>query len=68
MQTELMTFNVVDEAGETALETVAVHHVADSGYDLISITQPEIDGSGDTITVLIHREQLVALANLLRGH
>lgn len=68
MQTELMTFNVVDEDCETVLETVAVHHVNERGYELISITQPETDGSGNVITVLIHREQLVELANLLRGH
>lgn len=68
MQTEIAKFNVVDESGDHVLETVAVHHVAESGYELISITQPELNDSGEHITVLLHREQLVALANSLRGH
>jgi len=67
VQTLVAKFNIVDEAGVDTLPTEVHHHTTESGYELFSITQQDTD-SPEFITILLHREQLAALAAFAKGH
>lgn len=63
----LSKFNVPSQDGSAVLATVVEHHVElPSGYELITITQTNDDGTIDC--VCMHRHQLAALANMAKGH
>ena len=67
VDTELAHFMVPDAAGEDALDTVVVHHAdITTGYELITITQTNEDGSTDV--VCLTRDQLATLASQAKGH
>lgn len=65
--TVVAEFSVVSGDGAEALPTSVCHHVDEEGYELFSITQPGLDGNSE-ITVLLHRDQLAALAGIAKGH
>lgn len=66
--TLLSEFRVVSEDGADALHT-RVEHISDTnGYELIVITQESTSGDGTYDVVVLHREQLIAAANQLKGH
>lgn len=60
-------FCVVYKDGDSTLPTEVFHHVDTEGYELFSITQKDTD-SDEYVTVLLHRDQLVSLANQAKGH
>lgn len=65
--TELAHFGVLDSLGEVALDTLVEHHIdTTTGYELITITQTNENGSNDV--VLLSREQLASLAQQAKGH
>lgn len=65
--TELAHFNVLDASNVTGLDTLVEHHYDTiSGYELITITQTNEDGTHDT--VCLSREQLASLAQQAKGH
>ena len=67
VDTELAHFRVPDAAGVDALDTLVVHHAdITTGYELITITQTNEDGSTDV--VCLTRDQLAALASQAKGH
>ncbi len=67
LDTELMHFLVPDAENVNTLDTTVTHHCDSSTkYELITITQVNWDGSTDV--VCLTRDQLVALANQLKGH
>lgn len=67
VDTELAHFMVLDAAGVDALDTVVVHHAdITTGYELLTITQTNEDGSIDV--VCLTRGQLAELASQMKGH
>lgn len=67
MENDVKVFNVVNREGTESWKTVVSHHV-DKEYEMFCITQ-ELQGSiGETITVILHREQLAELAAIAKGH
>lgn len=63
----LAHFGVPDVENEVVLDTQVVHHFDScTGFDLITLTQTNEDGSTDV--VCITREQLAALASQAKGH
>lgn len=67
VDTTLAHFRVPYAAGEDALDTLVVHHIdITTGYELITITQTNEDGSTDV--VCLTRDQLAALASQSKGH
>jgi hypothetical protein len=65
--TELASFQVLDISGTVVLPTVVQHHHdITTGYELITITQTNEDGSLDC--VCMSRAQLAALAAQAKGH
>lgn len=65
--TELQRFLVLDSEGEAGLPTVVMHHYdVTTGYELITITQTNDDGSDDC--VCLSRAQLAGLAAQAKGH
>lgn len=67
VDTVLAHFGVPDAENETVLDTQVVHHFDTyTGYELITITQVNEDGSTDV--VCLPRAELAALATLVKGH
>lgn len=64
--TFIAEFEVVDSEDCDTLHT-EVHHSCKGSYELFSITQDCTDSDG-TNTVLLHRDQLMQLAALAKGH
>jgi len=63
----LDVFGVLDAGGNVALKTQADHHCDTvTGYDLVTITQTNEDGSSDM--VCLHRHQLITLASKVKGN
>lgn len=67
MESDVKVFNVVNREGTESLQTVVSHHV-DEEYEMFCITQELQGGDGETITVILHREQLAELAAIAKGH
>lgn len=67
VDTVLARFGVPDADNETVLDTQVAHHLDTfTGYELITITQVNEDGSTDV--VCLPRAELAALANQMKGH
>jgi hypothetical protein len=67
VDTVLAHFGVPDADNETVLDTQVVHHLDTcTGYELITITQVNEDGSTDV--VCLTRADLAALATQVKGH
>ena len=65
--TVLAHFGVPDSANEVVLDTHVVHNLDTlTGYELITITQVNEDGSTDV--VCLPRDELAALATQAKGH
>lgn len=67
MENDVRVFNVVNRDGTESWKTVVSHHV-DQEYEMFCITQELPGSSGETITVILHREQLAELAAIAKGH
>lgn len=64
--TLIASFNVLEKETDVVWPTEVYHHV-DEMYEMFSITQ-EDGNTGEFITILLHRDQLVSLAGIAKGH
>ena len=65
--TRLQEFLVMDATGEGSLPTAVDHHYDTvTGYELITITQTNDDGTNDV--VCLSRAQIAGIISQVKGH